>query len=231
MDSTFKMFSIVHLAVLVVLFVAIVLLYRFRQNLKLEPDNSKRLERIIAITLLVCDVLYHIWLIQTDRWSLDHSLPLELCSLSLVVTILLLWTGNRHLVDFVIFAGIAGALQAIVTPDLDMNFPHFRFFHFFYTHTGIVMTGLYFIWVKGYSPTFIGAIRTFITLNAILPIIILVNLLFDGNYMFLRRKPQNGSLLDYMGPYPWYILWLEFTALMMFFIIWLVFRKRNTRTD
>lgn len=231
MDSTFKMFSIVHLAVLVVLFVAIVLLYRFRQNLKLEPDNSKRLERIIAITLLVCDVLYHIWLIQTDRWSLDHSLPLELCSLSLVVTILLLWTGNRHLVDFVIFAGIAGALQAIVTPDLDMNFPHFRFFHFFYTHTGIVMTGLYFIWVKGYSPTFIGAIRTFITLNAILPIIILVNLLFDGNYMFLRRKPQNGSLLDYMGPYPWYILWLEFTALMMFFIIWFVFRKRNTRTD
>lgn len=231
MDSTFKMFSIVHLAVLVVLFVAIVLLYRFRQNLKLEPDNSKRLERIIAITLLVCDVLYHIWLIQTDRWSLDHSLPLELCSLSLVVTILLLWTGNRHLVDFVIFAGIAGALQAIVTPDLDMNFPHFRFFHFFYTHTGIVMTGLYFIWVKGYSPTFIGAIRTFITLNAILPIIILVNLLFDGNYMFLLRKPQNGSLLDYMGPYPWYILWLEFTALMMFFIIWFVFRKRNTRTD
>ena len=87
------------------------------------------------------DITYHLWLIVTERWGLDDSLPLELCSISLLVSIVLLLTGNRHLIDFVIFAGIGGAIQALATPVLDMDFPHFRFFHFFYTHAGIILTG------------------------------------------------------------------------------------------
>ena len=68
-------------------------------------------------------------------------------------------------------------------------------------------------------------------INALLPFILAVNWLFDGNYMFLRTKPQNGSLLDFLGPYPWYILSLEAMAFIIFTIIWLLLRKRDKKVS
>ena len=171
------------------------------------------------------EVLYHVWMNWTGRWDLSDSLPLELCSFSLIVAIVLLWTGNKHLVDFVFFAGIGGALQAMATPVLDLGFPHFRYFHFFYTHIGIILTALYFTWMKGYRPTFKGIMKTMIALNVLMPFIFVINILFHGNYMFLHEKPYNGSLLDYLGPYPWYILSLEGVAFIIFVCLWLLFRK------
>ena len=190
---------------------------------------SSKYERLFALTLLVMEVLYHVWMIVTGRWGFSDSLPLELCSISLLVAIVLLWTGNRHLYDFIFFAGIGGALQAMATPVLDVGFPHFRYFHFFYTHIGIIITALYFTWMKGYRPTFIGIIKTMIILNLLLPLIFAVNVFFQGNYMFLREKPVNGSLLDYLGPYPWYILALEGVAFLIFVCLWLLFRKWHFR--
>ncbi|HSO57588.1 MAG TPA: TIGR02206 family membrane protein [Paenisporosarcina sp.] len=227
MENTFEMFSRVHVAALVVFLFVIVVLFLSKKNWSFQPQNLRRLEHLFAWSLVVMDAFYYIWLFQADRWNVSNSLPLELCSISLVMTIILLWTGNKHVYEFVFYAGIGGALQALATPVLDMNFPHFRYFHFFYTHIAIVITALYFTWVKGYRPTFKGVIKTMIALNVLLPIVFAINVFVQGNYMFLRTKPMNGSLLDFLGPYPWYILSLEIVSFAIFVVLWLVFRKKN----
>ena len=40
------------------------------------------------------------------------------------------------------------------------------------------------------------------------------NIILDANYFWLMGKPPVGSLLDFMGPWPWYILVAEFVALI-----------------
>ena len=53
-------------------------------------------------------------------------------------------------------------------------------------------------------------------------------LLFDGNYMFLREPPEDGSLLDLMGPWPWYIASAAALALVLF---WLLDRPFDGRPE
>ncbi|QBP39726.1 YwaF family protein [Paenisporosarcina antarctica] len=224
---SFVMFSTAHLGAVVVLCIIIFLLFIVRKKWSsIQPKNKRLNERLFALTLLIIDTIYYVWLFQTERWNLSNSLPLELCSISLAMTIVLLWTGNKHVYDFVFYAGIGGALQAIATPVLDLSFPHFRYFHFFYTHIGIISTALYFTWVKGYRPTFKGIIKTMVALNVLLPIVFAINVVLQGNYMFLRTKPTQGSLLDLLGPYPWYIVSLEIVTFIIFVCLWLLFKKK-----
>ncbi|MNC50153.1 Integral membrane protein [compost metagenome] len=44
-----------------------------------------------------------------------------------------------------------------------------------------------------------------------------------ANYMFLAHKPSTFSVLDYFGPYPYYLLVEEAFAFVVFLLMYLVF--------
>ncbi|TQR20306.1 TIGR02206 family membrane protein [Psychrobacillus vulpis] len=225
--NTFVMFSTEHLLALSVLLFCLLILFILKFKCSTLFKNTILIERIFALSLLVMEVSNHLVLIHANEWSIRESMPFHLCSFSLFISILLLWTGNKYFYDFVFFAGFGGALQAVLTPSIVVNFPDFRFIQFFYVHIGIILTAFYIVWMKGYVPTFRGVLQTMIALNVLFPFIFAINILVQGNYMFLRAKPINGSLLDFLGPYPWYIFTLEFVAFFIFVAIWLIFRKWN----
>ncbi|SER98805.1 conserved hypothetical integral membrane protein TIGR02206 [Psychrobacillus sp. OK032] len=224
--NAFVLFSPEHLVAITMLFICLLVLFLLKKVLVPSFNNSHLFERIFAVSLFAMEISYHLVLVQERKWSLSESLPLHLCSFTLFCSIILLWTGSKRFYDFVFFAGMGEALQAVLTPSIIVNFPDFKFFQFFYVHIGIILTAFYILWVKEYRPTFKGIIQTMITLNVLFPFIFAVNILVQGNYMFLRMKPINGSLLDLLGPYPWYILSMEVVAFLLFLIVWLIFRKR-----
>ncbi|MTH51938.1 TIGR02206 family membrane protein [Bacillus mangrovi] len=225
-EFPFAMFEASHTAVLGILFILVFLMYLFRK--KLQQRNLKVYERALAVSLIVTELLYHVWLIVNSNWSVNHALPLELCNISFIMAVLLLLTGNRLIYEILLFIGLLGASQALLTPVLEIGFPHFRFFHFFYTHVWIFAVPLYYTWVKGYRPTFHSVWKMVLFLNILLPAVLGVNFVTGGNYMFLAHKPSSGSLLDLLGPYPWYILSLEAIAAGMGLVLWLVFREKTT---
>ena len=81
-----------------------------------------------------------------------------------------------------------------------------------------------------FKPTLIGLRNAYIGINVFLVIAFIYNILNDANYFWIMSKPPAGSLLDYMGPWPWYILTGQLVALVHFciaYFIYLGIRKIN----
>lgn len=225
-EYNFSMFSGSHLSVLAVICASLIGIYAYRRQL--TQCINRKTEISIAFFLLLIEVFYHIWMVTTDSWKLRHAIPLELCSISLFLTVGLLLTQKKVIYEVLLFTGLLGASQALFTPYLNYDFPHFRFFHFFAVHAFLVIVPLYFTWIKGYRPTIYSVLKTMLFLNLLIPVVISVNNWTGGNYLYLSHKPDSASLLDLLGPYPWYILSLEILALVLSLLIWLLFREKET---
>ncbi|GEL08211.1 TIGR02206 family membrane protein [Salisediminibacterium halotolerans] len=193
----------------------------------IAPRLQRPIEVGIAVSLILFESGYHIWAVFHGNWDVRFSLPLELSSSSVILTIVLLLYRNEKLFQIVFLIAIGGAIQAIVTPVLGYGFPHFRYWHFFYTHIAVIWVVFYFLWHRAYPLPFISVIKAMIFLNILLPFIYGVNLLTGGNYWFIMEKPAGGSLLDILGPHPWYILGMEGAAVVLFTLLWLLFGTRR----
>lgn len=218
----FQFFSFSHIIVLVIFGLVTFLMFIFRKKLK---TFEKQLRITMFSGLFVLESLYHYWLYKDGHWDVSFALPLQLCSISLLLCLLLLATDWKWLFQIVYFLGIAGAIQALITPELFVGFPHFRYFQFFITHMLIIWVALFYVFVKGYRITGMGLWHAFGFLNLAAALAFVGNIVTGGNYMFLARKPSNPTLLDMLGPYPHYIIVLELIALLLFLLLYLPWRK------
>lgn len=212
----FEAFSLSHLLMIALLICGSVCLIYFREYLRKFDQIARGL---MFSVLFILETAYHYWLYKDGYWDISVTLPLQLCSLSLILCLILVVTRAKRVFQIVYFIGVTGAFMAIVTPELFLGFPHFRYFQFFITHMLILWICLYFVFVHRYKPTRKGLFASFLFLNGGAVAAFTANKLTGGNYMFLAHRPSNDSLLDYFGPYPYYILTLEIVALFIFFLL------------
>lgn len=219
----FELFSLLHIITLLILVVVsavvLIMLKKF--------DNrcvNVRFRYIAALLLVLSELAYEIWSVIAGIWSVEIYLPFQLCDLTLILSAIMLINKNRFLYEITYFLGIGGGLQAIITPDLvPYSFPHFVYFTFFFTHGLTIIAVLYMTIVENYRPDLKSIWKTFVFTNIYMVFTALVNLITNGNYLFLCRKPEAASLMDVLGPWPWYVLELEVIGVIIFFILYFPF--------
>lgn len=223
----FVLFSFTHVITLVTIFSIGVLIFLLRNYI--QKNLYRNIIRYsLAVTLVISEISLTLWLEWTELWTIAHSLPLHLSSLSLFTSVLMLITKNFLLFEFTYFAGFGSATMAMLTPDIKAyTFPHFRYIHFFISHGGIVIACFFMIFVEQFKPTFKSIFRAFLMLNIYTGFIFIVNLMINGNYMYLMHKPTNPSIVDYLGPWPWYIVSLQGIALATFLLLYAPFSLNN----
>jgi hypothetical integral membrane protein (TIGR02206 family) len=161
--------------------------------------------RVLALLLAADAVSYSVGLAVQGTWSAKTSLPLALCDVGVLVAAVACWWRRVLLVELTYFWGLAGTLQAVITPDLNVGFPHLVFFQYLVGHVGIVVAALFLVLGMRIQPRRWAVVRVFAITLGYTAMVGIVDATTGANYMFLRSPPGEWTLLRVLGPWPWYI--------------------------
>lgn len=192
-------------------------------QLKLPP-GVRWLRLGLASVMLLDASLFYGYLAWQGQLVFPDRLPLELCDASLCLVLISLFTLNKTVFDLAYYGALAGASMALLTPNLWEPFPSFSTVQFFVDHGLIVTAALYLVWSRQARPRPGSVARAMLALNLFAVFVGAFDFIFKTNYMYLRAKPQCASLLDFLGPWPWYILSAEAVAWLVFMLLYLPFR-------
>jgi hypothetical integral membrane protein (TIGR02206 family) len=200
----FEMFNPPHsLSLVIILFLSLWLIaMRKRFNIK----TRKAVRIILSILLLASQFSFILWLVYLREASFATALPLHLCSLFILLSAIMLLTRSYRIFEYSYFLGTGGAIFALITPDIGMyNFPHFLPIQTMIAHGSLLLAQIYMTSVEGFRPTLKSLFKVYGSVLLYASLVVIINALTHANYLFFSYKPDFPTLLDYLGPWPWYI--------------------------
>lgn len=184
--------------------------------------------RILLVSILLGSLAFALIAAAVENYSNGYLsiaavLPMHLSDWIIIFVFVAFITRNIYSFEVLYFWGMGGTLQAIITPELTINFPGLGFILFFINHSVIIICIIYLMVVYRLRPYPVSIKRVFIWSQVYFAAAFLVNLILGTNYGFLMEKPAQGTIIDFLGPWPVYLISLEILALLSFFIYYLPF--------
>lgn len=194
-----------HLIVLAIFAVGVVILTMLGRSLR-GTDGADKFSKAFALAIIAVTVPLQILQFLPGEWNLQTSLPLQLCDFAWVIAAYALWTRNLLATTITYLWGITLTSQGMLTPDLNSEFPEARFLMFWGMHLLIIWASFYLVLGLGVLPTWATYRKTVAITFVWAALTFLFNVIVDTNYGYLNHKPNKASLLDFLGPWPLYVV-------------------------
>jgi len=207
----FPIFMLVFFAVLIVV---------FKQVFKKNPELDKKV-RIYTGFIFLALFLSH-FILRFVLYGFDTIvLPFQLCSISMVLAIILLFTKNRTIFSFVLYAGVAGGLISLFFPIIGYDSSFYRYYQFMGAHILLILTPIYFMAVHGYVPNKKETIYGFLILQGLATFMVIFNAIVGTDFMFVfinADKIDKFPILSNFGGIPYYLIVVEIVGLSYYVI-------------
>lgn len=154
-------------------------------------------------------------------------LPLHLCDFAIFLAVFALLSRRVGAVELLWFWALTWVLVAIVTPAVDGSFPGWRWILYFAMHGGVIASALVLVAGCGIRPRAGAAWRAFGWTAAYAALVGAVDLATGANFLWLRAKPVQPTLLDWLGPWPLYLVAAGALGLAGYLLLALPFAARD----
>lgn len=174
-------------------------------GLRLRPRAATLFERTAGVAILVLCGPFQVvdWIHGVESWR--TTLPVQICDFAWLVAAVALLTRSARWSALLYYWGLTLSVQGVLTPDLDQVFPDPQFFGYWVRHLVPVWAAVYLVGARA-GPSWRGYRFALILTALWAAAMMTLNAAFGSNYGYLRTKPVSHSLLDLLGPWPWYVV-------------------------
>lgn len=193
-----------------------------------SAENKIRLSKGLALSYVPFLVLGPWVLYQQGYFDLKYSLPLHLCGFGSYLMVFAFYFRYPLLYEICLFYGIAGASQALLTPQFTQGTHPFTVLDYWVGHSLFFFSGIFITAVFKMKPRKNAWWKTAVLLHLIALPIGLVNYFLDANYLFLCTKPKVDNPL-LLGDWPYYLIGFELLIFPIFFLIQFITLKISSK--
>lgn len=180
---------------------------------RLHPTNKEKASQGLAGVLIFDLCFYLFYRENVNILDVATSLPLQYCSLMQIFSTIAITTRNQWFFEVTLLLGIIAPFQAIITPGI-LHEGAFCFFEYFICHSLIIAAPLVLLFAFKMRSRGGAWWRIPISVIPIVFMIMGINYIVGGNYMFLMEPPQLTHVMSF-APWPLYII--VWAILLIFF--------------
>ncbi|MGW6421298.1 YwaF family protein [Nocardia sp. NPDC055053] len=226
----FTGYGLSHWIVLAIFVVGAILMVRVGRTHR-SAAAARRFSRAFGVVTLALYAAIYLYTMIPP--TIERSVPLRLTDLATVVAGYALWSHRRWAYALTYYWCLTLSTQALISPALEsQDFPSKEFLAFWAIHLAVVWAAIYLTWGIGMRPDW-RSYRIAVGVTAVWAALTFVfNTVAGTNYGFVNAKPATASLLDVLGPWPWYLATVAILLITVWALMtWPWVRNQRLRTQ
>ena len=204
-EIEFELFTLAHILPIVVMFIMIYAIYRYKDTLR-DSKMDINIRYIIAFTLIISEMSYYWRLVGMPSLGpnpVEH-LPIAVCGWVAIFCSFMVIGKSQTLFDISYFWLFAGSVFALLTPAvISYTGPtRFRYYQFWIEHIGGFIAIFYMMFVHKMRPTIQSMVKSYVALVIMAIIAYNANQIIGSgaNYLYMARPEAAPSILDILPP-------------------------------
>lgn len=175
-------------------------------RMRTSPAMERHMLRLTGVVMIIVCGPFELLDVINGVQHPQTSLPIQISDMAWFVAAMALLTRGRRWSALLYYWGLTLSVQAVITPDLHAAFPAVQYFGFWVRHLPPIWAAVYLLGARA-GPTWRGY-RFAYAVTAVWTVVAMsLNFALGSDYDYLNGKPDHvNTLLDFLGPWPWYVL-------------------------
>ncbi len=218
-NMSLSFFGPVHITLILITFLSIFLLYKFRNKL----NHNRKVDYVMVGILLINMAIFIIGAAVNDVLELNIHLPLHYCYITGYLFCYMTIFKKEKMFNFLFYAIFFAAMSAVIFQNPATAYDRYEFILLIISHHFILICSFYTLYIKKYKVEKSGLKQVAIYSVIVYSVVFVINQLIGTNYIFSDTLPlfiyDIFPFLSYLPAPIWLLIFVVPTCMISYIFV------------